>query len=667
MPNHITIITPIITTPADDSNVDRCRQYLRANAEPHSGMNCKPYFRFDFIPTLHFASFVILEATDDFEPCLVFEATFDGSKADFVSDLLRVAGEGMDELYRHCKYWPAGGLTTPELAREYLIAHDKGAHIYYSGSPGRTVAEIRDEGGIHSKIVRYFSRQQPGGFAPRLDGLFVQLRGFVAGQKDSRWAEQQAPVPWEVRFRRASVLALVIAALALACLIGAICDWVAVKCGHKPLSDSLMSAFEEVGRMGERWVIQLAPNLPISLPRQLFLPIGLAGIWLVLRIFELVFSSWSKHPRDQFFIKRVPMHTMIILRYGVLAFFIGAVLLAIIPNLGTLWLATRFPMWLAHSTLLSVLVALAVVLAILQHLATSLKILVEVKTLKGPQENLRRLGLDLVRFAMVIVISCGALVISRYLPAFMTEATANELVYRLLLIAAYGLIGAIILYALFVGFMLVAHARELADRRHFGDPVALEARTARNSRKYTREEGGNNRYQNHLASLTLVKPGWVHGIALRGTLFVINLLSRFWFNIGTLGDIPTILSARWVLIDRGRRLLFLDNYGGAWDSYLNEFIDMAAVKGLNAIWTNTFVEAAGKRWSFPETRFYFWQGAQAERPFKAYVRESQIETIVWYSAYPSLSVVNINTSTAVRQSLSGPLAPSGVDAIVQSL
>ncbi|MHC2283076.1 MFS family permease [Bradyrhizobium diazoefficiens] len=660
MTNYITVITTL-----EGWDTESYRQYLRTKAEPESGMRCRPDFRFDLIPSLHFASFIILEATDDFGPRLVFEATFDGSRTDFVSDLLRVAGAGMHELYRHCTGWPACGLATPKLLMEYLIDHDRGAHIYFSGSPGRSVAEIRNEGGLHSKIVSYFSQRQPGAaFAPRLDGLFVQLRGFIAGQKDSRWAEQQAPVTWEVRFRRASVVALVIAALALACLIGAVWDWVTVAYGHKPLLVSLKSAFEEVGRIGGRWVIQIAPNLST----RLFLPIGLAGIWLVLRIVELIFTSWSKHPRDQFFIKRVPIHTMIILRYGVLAFFIGAVLLAIIPNLGTLWLATRFSTWLAHSILLLLLVVLVVVLLFLQYLATSLKILVEVKKLNGPQENLRRLGLDLVRFAMVIVISCGALIISRYVPAFMTEANANELVYRLLLIAAYGLIGAIILYALFVLLLVVAHTRELADRRHFSNPVALEARTAQNAKKYKREEGGNNRYQNHLASLTLVKPGWVHGIALRGTLFVINLLSRFWFNVGTLGDIPTILSARWVLIDRGRRLLFLDNYGGAWDSYLNEFIDMTAVKGLNAIWTNTFVQTApGKRWSFPETRFYFWQGAQAERPFKAYVRESQIETIVWYSAYPSLSVGNINTSTAVRQSLSKPLVPSGVDAIVQNL
>ena len=175
---------------------------------------------------------------------------------------------------------------------------------------------------------------------------------------------------------------------------------------------------------------------------------------------------------------------------------------------------------------------------------------------------------------MVIVLACGALIASRYLPLIIPEETANRLIYQGLLIAAYALIGVVVLYALGVLLLLIAHGRELMDKRQFEEPVALVARSAENAKKYEREEGGNNRFQNHLASLTLVKPGFVHGIALRGTLFLINLLSRFWFNIGTLGDIPTILSARWILIDSGRRLLFLDNYGGAWNSYLNEFIDM---------------------------------------------------------------------------------------------
>jgi hypothetical protein len=76
------------------------------------------------------------------------------------------------------------------------------------------------------------------------------------------------------------------------------------------------------------------------LPSDLFLPIGLTVIWVVLRTGELFLSSWSKHPRDQFFVRRVPLHIAVISRYGVLAFLVGAVLLAVIPNVGSLFLTT---------------------------------------------------------------------------------------------------------------------------------------------------------------------------------------------------------------------------------------------------------------------------------------------------------------------------------------
>jgi hypothetical protein len=610
-----------------------------------------------------------LERTHDFEPSLVFEATFDGSKEDFISDLLGAAGEGFHGLYQHCAGYPASGLASPELAKEYLMDHDVGAHIYFSGNPGRTAAEIKGESGLHSEIVDYFAGQQRrGAFAPRLDGLFAQLRGFITGNADIRWADRPAPVPWEVQYRSLTAVAIAIAALALACLIGAACDWLAVACGWPPLLESIKAAFAVVDHNSKRILTQLFPNFPVRLPSEVFLPVGLAFIWLLIRGLELVFTSWSKRPRDQFFTSRVPLHVLVILRYGVLVLFIGAVLLALLPNMGSLLDATGLSTWVVHMILFFVLFLLFVVLGCLQYFATSLKIMVEVKKLNGPQENWRRWRLDVVKFLTVLVLAGCALIVSRYLWPIMAKDDAEWLIYQGLLIAAYAVVGAIVLYGLGVVVLCIARRRERKDKQQFEGPVALVARSAENAKKYAREEGGNNRFQNHLASLTLVKPGIVHGIALRGTLFLINLLSRFWFNVGTLGDIPTILSARWVLIDSGRRLLFLDNYGGAWNSYLNEFIDMAAVKGLNAIWTNTYVEGqAGTRYSFPATRFYFWIGAQAEQPFKAYVRESQIETIMWYSAYHTLSVVNINTSTAIRQALSKPLAPSGVDAIVQNL
>src|SRR6266404_3258912 len=427
MPDYITIITPI-----ESSNTEGCRQYLRDNAEPQIGMQCKPQFRFDLIPNLHFASFVILDAAGDFGPSLVFEATFDGSKADFFSDLLRVAGNGMHELYQHCVGYPDTGLTTPELAKEYFIGHDAGAHIYFSGSPGRTVAQIKGENRIHSRIVSYFSRLQVGdAFPPRLNGLFGALRGFIAERASRRWAGQQAPVPWEVRFRTAIAVAVVIAALILACLLGAalavVYDRLAVAHGCRPLSILIPAFFENVGRFGNNIVSYLASGSTAALPRAFFLAVGLAAIWLLLRGGELFLTSRSKHPRDQFFVRRVPLHIVVILRYGALVFLAGAVLLALIPEMGKLAGAVKLSMLIMH---LILLVFLLVVLAGLQYLATSLKISVELKKLNARQENWRRLWLDLVRFAMAITVACCILIVSRYVPSVLDGECVSWLVSR---------------------------------------------------------------------------------------------------------------------------------------------------------------------------------------------------------------------------------------------
>jgi hypothetical protein len=311
-----------------------------------------------------------------------------------------------------------------------------------------------------------------------------------------------------------------------------------------------------------------------------------------------------------------------------------------------------------------------VALLVLHHSATTLKLSVQLTKLKPRQEAWRRLRLDLVNFGRAILIAFGILVIARYLPLTLDSNLAKIgviLVQAALVVGTYAAFGLLAAYLIGLILFLVIRTKELQDKRKLGDAGGLIARARVNAAKYAREESGNNALQNHLASLTRVKPGLFRICLLRATLFVIGLLSRFWFNRGELGGIPTILSARWVLIDRGRRLLFLDNYGGAWESYLNQFIDMEAVKGLNAIWSNTFVKVHGRAYGFPETRFLFWRGAQAERPFKAYVRESQIETLAWYSAYPTLSVVTINTNSQLRRSLGkSPSAPE-IDTVFQHL
>ena len=147
--------------------------------------------------------------------------------------------------------------------------------------------------------------------------------------------------------------------------------------------------------------------------------------------------------------------------------------------------------------------------------------------------------------------------------------------------------------------------------------------------------------QNHYAGIFRVKPGWFRRVTLRSVLWVANLIART-STRGKLMGIPSIHFAHWSLIDEGRRLLFLSNYGGSWGNYLDDFIDKAST-GLTGIWSNTT--------GFPPTRFLVLDGSRNGPRFKSFARDKQTATRVWYSAYPDLTVQNIDNNSAIREDL----------------
>lgn len=153
----------------------------------------------------------------------------------------------------------------------------------------------------------------------------------------------------------------------------------------------------------------------------------------------------------------------------------------------------------------------------------------------------------------------------------------------------------------------------------------------------------NTSAQNHLASITVIKPGVFRRSLLRLVLFAANLLART-STKGELAGIPSIHFAHWTMIDGGRRLLFLSNYGGSWGSYLDDFIDKVSY-GLTGIWSNT----AG----FPKAEFLILKGSRDGPRFKNFARDSQALTRVRYCAYPHLTVRNINDNSALREGIFG--------------
>ncbi|MBW4691214.1 MAG: hypothetical protein KME27_05545 [Lyngbya sp. HA4199-MV5] len=172
--------------------------------------------------------------------------------------------------------------------------------------------------------------------------------------------------------------------------------------------------------------------------------------------------------------------------------------------------------------------------------------------------------------------------------------------------------------------------------------------------------------QNQFSAVGLIKPGLFRLTTVRVLLWLVNFTARHVFNHGNLAGVPllnldgvdTIHFARWIVIDEGRRVLFMSNYDGSLESYMNDFINKVAW-GLNAVFSNGV--------GYPKTRWLVLDGAKDEQSFKAFLRQRQMVTQVWYTAYPQLTAVNLSNNAELRAGLSQPLNASETDAWLRRL
>src|SRR3954471_18716521 len=149
-----------------------------------------------------------------------------------------------------------------------------------------------------------------------------------------------------------------------------------------------------------------------------------------------------------------------------------------------------------------------------------------------------------------------------------------------------------------------------------------------------------------MISVTQRKPGLIRAFTARLAFWVVGEAAARFYHPGFLSDIGTIHFARWVTAPKSPDLVFLSNYGGSWESYLEDFITRAHA-GLTAVWSNSI--------GFPRAENLFQKGATDGERFKRYARQSMIPTRFWYSAYPTRSTSTIRTNAAIRLGLSGAL------------
>jgi hypothetical protein len=147
---------------------------------------------------------------------------------------------------------------------------------------------------------------------------------------------------------------------------------------------------------------------------------------------------------------------------------------------------------------------------------------------------------------------------------------------------------------------------------------------------------------NHFNVFGQVKPGLFRRTTIRVLLLLLDYAARHVYRRGYLTRIKTIHFARWVLLDRGRRVYFASNYDGSADSYMDDFINKVAW-GLNLVFSNGV--------GYPRTSWLLIGGAKFEQKYKATLRRNQLPSMTWYKAYPGLTAVDLARHHRIRQGL----------------
>ncbi len=542
------------------------------------------------VSQLHFLSLFILPPLADGkgDGALVLETNFDGDEDMLVDVLWGRHGAKFTDIFSHCASEPLAN--RDDLGR-VIKSHHKGEGTYFVALPGMSVKRILDNHAA-MEACRAAVKQSPPG----------DLEALAAQVKSTKPLPEQFRSPWQVRYGEKILAAFKWLALACFGLLTVGASGV-LQLDAPPLhvvvyETLTWSAFAYAavkilaheGKHCERFVpavlattICIAGLLTGMLNLQTLFFGLLVGIALALLVgWVLKLQVASDH--EETLVRRVAW--------------------VVVANLCVTFLLAG----IANGTVLGSVLRAGLMVVLLTGLAG-----VAYWTLAGEQFS---------QLAKIALVASVAGIAALSYPQSDAMVNNVRLGFALLVVVAAGLIH----------LATVIRARERSD-----DASIATGWRSRYRNAILAQETHPGKVHNHLASVTTVKCGRLRLWLLRAVLWFSRLPIYFGNDRGELSGIATIHFARWVIIDGGKRLLFMSNYAGAWDSYLDEFIDNASV-GLTAIWGNTC--------DFPCTRWLVGGGSRDEPVFKCFARESQVTTLYFYCAYPSLTVDEIERNRA---------------------
>lgn len=666
-PSALTVMAEV---PRDEW--DALRDYLKDRVNPKS-CGASRDLKFERYPNLHFLSFFMPKAMETHSTeenptggYLVMEATFDGPEDAFIRDLVDGDLSALMAIFGTCRGFPQMAEENPHLVEIFLTQRTIPSSTFFSGAPGRSVTEIKRDYMLRRKLGDILRAAPAEVLAAEPRRLQDHLRREAMRDEDLRPMAQPARPAASLTDSK-KMMGLALSALALlVALIGAL-----VFCVDFVSENWQALATPDLGRAA--WILAVA-----------------AILLVVLRIAQdsQARAAAKVNPDTWPFVRaNLAMGASLIIK--IIAAIIAVQAVFLLAACANDWVWPKYSWWMTHAiwswllywpASVVVYIVLLIVFAGIYALAGFFGF---TRASAGRLQRTDRTksdsfgksivsGVVFVLFWAVFALSWTPLAMV-LIVTFGPSSTAAALCVWSWVVTLGGWFAAGLLVVLVVWvILLIMHDRKQeGENEGLRDPLELYDTPLEDPERWAKEEHGYQRHQNHYISLTNVKDGWVRYGLLIMALTIVNFLARYKDNKGTLGGIPTIFSARWALIDAGKRLLFMTNYSGAWDSYLNEFSELASVFGVNLIWTNTYIAPedteAERGVYFPETELFTGRGARKTLPFKAYVRQSQLETLVWYGAYRDLSVINVTENARIREAVFGPTDAAALDLLLKRL
>jgi hypothetical protein len=156
----------------------------------------------------------------------------------------------------------------------------------------------------------------------------------------------------------------------------------------------------------------------------------------------------------------------------------------------------------------------------------------------------------------------------------------------------------------------------------------------------------DRRTKNELTEWFPVKPSWLGRAMMWLVLFGAERGARHCWTDGRLAGAQNIHFARLVLVDGGRTMVFMSDYEGSFDAYMNHFIGVGGH-------SRAVIPISSRAWGSPKTRWLYLPRDPVAYPrlWQEFARRNQLPAAVRYVAYPTLSANDILNNRIVRNGL----------------